>query len=388
MARISERLAEIERIVQANASRRLGNQSSISVGSNLLPSTGPKPQMGSSSVHTMSPLPPQLSHLAVPPPPVPPTNTAPTYHHYLLSHSPIPAPPAPSTRPTHVPVPFVPPPPYMDDIFRDFSLSPPPEYLALEARLYQRINFQRKVRLGYGKAIAVLQRELEGAQKYKRIIRPYQIDQPEHLSPLSPLIPNSEARLFADTMRALVDIISLQRSCHLLENAIIEEVPGIRYEIQRVIIPAQAVPIHVEQDNVTTTPIISDVSPFLCDSSTSSTSSYAPPPTPPNTTIHRELPESLPRSILRCNSSGSTYNGKRVTIQSEHDYCPPFYDNNSPNGFDTILTPMSMSPMKMEDRQRCQVEGNTEFQQHTIQNRSNSIKAEDGVLQQMAAAQM
>ena len=176
MARMSERLAAIERIVQANASRRLvaGNQSSISVGSNLLPSTGPKPQMGS-SVHTMSPLPPQRSHLAVPPPPVPPPNTAPTYH-YLPSHSPIPTPPTPSTRPAHVPVPFVSPPPYMDDIFRDFSLSPHQEYLAHQDRLYQRIDFQAKLRLGYGKAIAVLQRELEGAQEYKRIVGPYQID--------------------------------------------------------------------------------------------------------------------------------------------------------------------------------------------------------------------
>ena len=137
----------------------------------------------------------------------------------------------PSTRPAHVPVPFVPPPPYMDDIFRDFSLSPPQEYLAHQDRLYQRIDFQVKLRLGYGKAIAVLQRELDGAQEYKRIIRPYQIDQPDDLPQLSPLIPNSEARLFADTVRALVDIIRLQRSCHLLENAKIEEVPGIRYEI-------------------------------------------------------------------------------------------------------------------------------------------------------------
>ena len=137
MVRISERLAEIKRIVQANALRRLaaGNQSSISVNSNLLPSTGPKLQM-ESSVHTISPVPPQLSHLAVPPPSVPPPNTAPTYH-YLPSHSPIPTPPTPSTWPAHVPVPFVPPPPYMDDIFRDFSLSPPQEYLAHQDRLYQ-----------------------------------------------------------------------------------------------------------------------------------------------------------------------------------------------------------------------------------------------------------
>jgi len=172
MARISERLAEIERIVQANASRRLvaGNQSSISVSSNLLPSTGPKPnthQLGT-SVHTTSALHPQPSHIAVPPPSIPTPNATPLYQY--IPHSPNPAPPVPSTRPVNVPVPFAPPPPYMDDIFRDFSLSPPQEYLAHEVRLYQRINFQAKVRLGYGKAIAVLQRELEGAQEYERII--------------------------------------------------------------------------------------------------------------------------------------------------------------------------------------------------------------------------
>jgi len=225
-----------------------------------------------------------------------------------------------------------------------------------------------------------------------------------------------------DTVRALVDIIGLQRSCHLLENAKIEEVPGIRYEIQRVIIPPP-VPIPVEQENVTMTPIISDIDPFARarpSSSASSTFSTAPtifswnddrgplktrpPPAPPTSIIDSELTNSPksedaplhptrptptpPRSILRRNSSGSSFNGKRVTIQTELDYCPPFYDNDSPNGFDTVLTPMSMSPIKMGDRQSHPVEGSTEFQQHPIQNRSNSINAEDGVLQQMAAAQM
>jgi len=419
MARISARLAEIERIVQANASRRpvAGNQSSISAGPNLLPNA----RQAGASIHA---LPPQPSQFAVPPPAVPPPNPTPTFH-YLPPLSPIPAPPAPSTRPANIPVPFVPPPPYMDDIFRDFSLSPPQEYLAHEARLYQRINFQAKVKLGYGKTIAVLQRELEGAPEYERIIRPYQIDQPDNLPLLSPLIPNSEARLFADTVRALVDIIGLQRSCHLLENAKIEEVPGIRYEIQRVIIPSSPVPIHLEQENVTMTPIIPDVGPFArarpgssASSSTFSTAGPAvfswsdgpgalsppPPPAPPTSIIDRELtnsPESEdaplqptsptptpPRSILRRNSSGNSYNGKRVTIQTELDYCPPFYENNSANGFDTVLTPMSMSPIEMEDRKSRQMEGSTEFQQHPIQNRTNSIKAEDGVLQQMAAAQM
>ena len=152
------------------------------------------------------------------------------------------------TRPANVAVPSVLPPSY--DIFTDFHLSPSQEYLAHEARLYQLINFQAKVRLGYGKAIAVLQRALEGAPDFGGIIRPYQVDQPDNLPQLSPLIPNSEARLFANTVRALVDIIGLQRSCHVLENAKIKEVPGVRYEIQRAIIPSSPVPIHVTHEDV------------------------------------------------------------------------------------------------------------------------------------------
>src|SRR5208282_2423934 len=131
------------------------------------------------------------------------------------------------------------------DIYTDFSLTSPQEYFAHETRLYQRINFQAKIRLGYGKAISVLQRELDGSQEYIRLTRPYQIDQPDNLPMLSPLIPNSEARLFADTVRALVDIIGLQRACHLLENAEVAEIPGIQYEIQRVIIPTH-IPMEFE----------------------------------------------------------------------------------------------------------------------------------------------
>ena len=102
--------------------------------------------------------------------------------------------------------------------------------------------------------------------------------QPDDLTQLSPLIPNSEARLFADTVCALVDIIGLQRSCHLLETAEIEG--SIRYEIQRVIIPYPAVATYVKQENVTATRIISDLGPFPRGSSTSSTSGGSPPATP------------------------------------------------------------------------------------------------------------
>jgi len=46
--------------------------------------------------------------------------------------------------------------------------------------------------------LLVLQRELEGLPTYEQIIRPYQIDRLENLPDLTPHIPNSEGRLFAD----------------------------------------------------------------------------------------------------------------------------------------------------------------------------------------------
>src|SRR5205814_2619489 len=82
-------------------------------------------------------------------------------------------------------MPLVPPPPYIDDIFMDFSLYSSQHYVVYETRLYQSINFQAKVRLGYGKAISVLQRELGDSSGYKRIIRPYQIDLPDNRPLLS-----------------------------------------------------------------------------------------------------------------------------------------------------------------------------------------------------------
>src|SRR5437667_12587232 len=43
----------------------------------------------------------------------------------------------------------------MDDNFVDFSLCSPQEYFAHESRLYQRVCYHSKIRLGNGKAIAV-----------------------------------------------------------------------------------------------------------------------------------------------------------------------------------------------------------------------------------------
>jgi hypothetical protein len=294
---------------------------------------------------------------------------------------------------------YPPPPPYADETFKDFSQCPPQEYFHHETRLYQRINFHAKIRLGYGKAISVLQRELEQAAHYEGVIRPYQIDQPTNLPDLSPLIPNSEARLFADTVRALVDIIGLQTAVHVLENAKVSDVPGICYKIQRVQIPApparpepvqsQAPPIPLEPEIPPDQPKFTpaEVGPFARSRASSVTSlSSAPstyswsPTSETSGTIASEdfdYPTPMPpppptRGILRRTASVPSLNGKRVTIST--------HNATSRYGFEETIrsmSPVPMSPIKLED-----VPPLPEL------SRFNSVKPEEGVLQQMAAAQM
>jgi hypothetical protein len=145
--------------------------------------------------------------------------------------------------------------PLQDNIFHDFSLASREHYPAYKNLLHQRIEFQFMVRLGYGKARSVLQQDIrviETASVWEQkvdkfntssgVIRPYLIEQPDNLPLLSPLFPNSEARLFADVIQAMVCIIGLQRSCYLLENANVNDVPGATYAIQRVPIPSPQQP--------------------------------------------------------------------------------------------------------------------------------------------------
>jgi len=326
------------------------------------------------------------------------------------------------TRPYTAPAPMLyppPPPPYLDDTFKDFSQLPQQEYLAHEARLYQRINYNAKVRLGYGKAVAVLHRHLEDLPEYERIIRPYQIDQPEDLPALSPLIPNSEARLFADTVRGLVDIIGLQRSVHILENAKVNEVPGIHYEIQRVMVPASPTPVPLEPEIISSPIKMSDAGPFARSRTNSMTSiasslptmyswndmamSIPPPPAPPSSLssmVVDEIPLPPPpmsnppnrhRSILRRSSSGSL--NKRVTIQTEPDcvctdHChSPFIDGPH------VMSPISMSPgpLKIEDRPSSDESADYHSSpppMNPAQDRRPMRRPEEDVLQRMAAAQM
>jgi hypothetical protein len=344
----------------------------------------------------------------------------------------------PQPRPTGPPH-FAPPPPYVDDTFKDFSQLSAQEYYAHESRLYQRVNFHAKIRLGYGKAVAVLHRHLEGSSEYEGVIRPYQIDQPEALPPLSPLIPNSEARLFADTVRALVDIIGVQRAVFVLENAKPEEVPGIHYEVQRVPIPSQrATPIPLEKvpEPVKVPDVIGPFARSRSGSFASTISSppsnwswHGPltelpvppsPPAPSSMTLEdltrqpgpiglEDLPPPPPiqappatpttpvhRGILRRSSSGQSLNGKRVTINEcpcnrDHCHSPVPYEMNNP----LSLSPVPMSPIKLSDENSPFGCGN--LRSPDLQPRARSIhnnncqpiiKPEEGVLQAMAAAQM
>jgi len=111
----------------------------------------------------------------------------------------------------------------------DFSSCTPEEYFMHETGLYQRIDFHARIRLGYGKAIAVLKDELDNLPTYEQIIWPHPIDQLENVSPLTP---NRAMADLSNIIRHLVDAIGLHRALHLLKTVKSSEVPGIRYDLQ------------------------------------------------------------------------------------------------------------------------------------------------------------
>ena len=331
-----------------------------------------------------------------------------------------------------------PPPPYIDrdDIFKDFSCVSPQEYAAQENRLYQRINYHAKVRLGYGRTISVLQRELENQPTYSQVIRPYQIDQPENLPLLSPLIPNSEARLFADTIRALIDIIGLQRSLQALEAAKPHDVPGIKYEVQRVRIPSRATPIPLEppSDSNSAPPKTPEVGPYArgrvnsaASTASSLVTSFSWPTQQPRSTgaSMDDLPPPLTtrpsspkraatvdlirapspvaplapqRGILRRSASGSLLTGKRVTIETGSTSNPPTGGQMSTTStFEAptpVMSPGPMSPTLMDRDLSLQLQAlnlstdGPNRASQTVNGSRSPRSAEEQVLMQMAAAQM
>jgi len=199
------------------------------------------------------------------------------------------------------PIPMTPSIGHTDEGFKDFSLCTPNGYVVRETELYETINYHAKVRLGYGKALAVLNRELERLPTYERIIRSYHIDQPDRLPDLSAIIPDKERKLFADSIRGLVDIIGLERSALLLRTAQADQVPGIKYEIERIPIPAPTPP----------------PTPSSLDRSLVGTS---PPPAPREQTLSppQDL-SAVPISQYQRTTSSSGA-PKRVTIQTHRPY--------------------------------------------------------------------
>jgi hypothetical protein len=441
--RLVERLADLERIIQqtrrpVSIGQLQGSYAPLPPMPNIPPPivSVPQPSTSMSSIPSVMPRSQAFAdNIGPPPAPIVPLS-APAVN---WSYGPYPAqlnpPPVANSIPS-VPRPQIPsaqpPPPYLerDDIFRDFSHTSPQEYFVHETRLYQRINFHAKVRLGYGKAIAVLQRELENSPGYERIIRPYQIDQPENISELSPLIPNSEARLFADTIKALVDILGLQRALHALENANENDVPGIRYEIQRVIVSARGPQGPMEAEPVPEPQKQAEVGPFPRSHTNSmssitstiptnysweapTTGEYIPPqvlgrPTSPSdsqtargvspiispaTSISQGNPQ---RSILRRSMSGSSVMGKRVTIQDPGSY----FDSSQLQGrtFDPptrVGSPGPLSPVSTVHDMNLQLQGmdlSTEVRNSQDGNSHPAPRPPSqlprSVLQIMSAAQM
>ena len=142
--------------------------------------------------------------------------------------------------PSRSPIPSPPPYPRLPYIEPTFHLLPPQDASEDEIWYHREINCLVRVKLGCGKAFAVLFKEFEGLDVYVTAIRPYRLEQPNDLLDLTMLIPSSEARLFADSIRTLISFIGLERSYQVLQGAKIE-VPGVRYEVQRVRIPPAAV---------------------------------------------------------------------------------------------------------------------------------------------------
>jgi len=433
--RLAERLGDLERLFSPRG-RNQRHQPHAQTGFNngSLPPNIPVPAQPNYNQQL-----PNIAYTTQLPPQVAPTssgNPAPMWTSSPtgsanFQYPPAQAPIIPPPRSFSAPIPVNPSIGFTDESLKDFSLCAPQEYFMHETGLYQRINFHAKIRLGYGKAIAVLQRELEGLPTYEQIIRPYQIDQPENLPDLSPLIPNSEARLFADTVRALVDIIGLQRSVLLLEAAKANEVPGIKYEIQRVPIPPPSAavmmgpPIPLEPESIAACSKVNDIGPFArgrSESITSATSSaptmyswtptpmgmndMPPPPAPHERVlspppISSDEPATPPpvtatphRGILRRSSSGTP---KRVTIQTDrdcgcvnHHFCssPPYEPVMSPVAMSPITRDATPPPIDVSQAEYHHALGNAHNRALSGEMKPTPFKAEENVLQAMAAAQM
>src|SRR5205814_1570179 len=82
------------------------------------------------------------------------------------------------------------------------------------------------------------------------------------------------------------------------------------------------------------------------------------------------------RGILRRGSSSSSYNGKRVTIQTDHNcHCSEHFGTTSASSFESIMSPVSMSPIKTEEVRMQPIDLSAEFQHRSTQNHVTEFKS-------------
>lgn len=119
----------------------------------------------------------------------------------------------------------------------DLGMFDPSSYAAQHDNLRSQIDYCARVKLGYGKALSVLNRLINNTPDYEPVIRPYRIDQPSD-SPdlLSILLPKSEAQIFADSISVIADLCGLEKVAKVLSEAKVEDIPRLKYVTERVYI--------------------------------------------------------------------------------------------------------------------------------------------------------
>jgi hypothetical protein len=115
-------------------------------------------------------------------------------------------------------------------------------YKLVEQRLWFLIVYHRRDRLGWGKSASVLNHVLF-QNGYQPFTRPFYIDQIAGSPQLDVLIPASEATLFRQHVTTVGELIGLQRTLKLLEEADASLIPDVQYAVQtRTVAPRRSAP--------------------------------------------------------------------------------------------------------------------------------------------------
>jgi hypothetical protein len=97
------------------------------------------------------------------------------------------------------------------------------------------IEYYARVKLGFGKALSVLNRLIGDTPDFEQVVRPYKIDQPIHSQDLfSIILPKSEAQHFAESVFTIADIYGLEEVAKALREAKAEDIPKVKFVIERV----------------------------------------------------------------------------------------------------------------------------------------------------------